>query len=462
MSHRYLRTYVPSIRVDARDAKQDKIEIVLGDWFIGPSDDSAYIHFFSTLAPAPAGALAEETENIEGLFYRDRDYDPTCPKLAIRAGGRGTRLAAGRPLFSGELRTFKFGRAEPIGIGNTEAARRIELRLFLNPTRYLHHQPKRSWVLSRHLGPLNWDLGQPQLVSREPDLSSLEEHVLNRDDNVLMGRAAVLMGAQPGWPIHLERYWLAVVDRLNELFHGAARDADLALRPSTHLNLRMVETYWEFAVRDPLAWLREVEPLLEPLGHSAEARTFQFPDGMAVSHRTGNARSLYVRLRSGVALRLYAKTTHRVRFEIIHDLTEHARPLGGAHTSRTLQQFSIWCGALAADAAAQLNVVLDVLERGGVREGSDASVVHLITRITQVVRDDMVSTRILELLAANGAVVPSSGAGLTRAVRRLKEAGILEAVSSGARAVRLSREYASAGVRLRRLAQRDEHHCPSD
>lgn len=462
MSHRYLPTYVPSIRVNATDAKQDKIEIILGDWLIGPSDESSYVRFFSALAPAPAGGLSQERENIEGLFYRDRDYDPTCPKLVIRAGGRGARLAVGRPLFSGELRAFRWGRAEQIGIGNNEPARRIELRLFLNPTRYLHHQPKRSWVLSRHLDPSGWELGAPQLISREPDLSSLEEHVLNTDDNVLMGRAAVLMGSQEGWPVHLERYWHAIVGRLNQLFGEAAEYAELVLRQVTSLNLRTVETYWEFAVRDPLSWLREVEPLLEPLGHSAEARTFQFPDGMAVSHRTGNARSFYVRLRSGVALRLYAKTTHRVRFEIIHDLTENARPLGGAHTSRTLQQLSIWCGAIAADAAAQVNAVLDVLERGRAREGSDASVVHLITKITQVVRDDIVSTRIMELLAANGAIIPSSGAGLTRAVRRLKEAGILEPVSPRSLAVRLSREYLSAGVRLRHLVQRDEHHGPSE
>lgn len=452
MGYRYLPRYDPALRVTSQSAKQDRIAVVLGDWFLGPAADrGAYWRFFAALYPVQANRLAPQpiAPSADPWFVHRDAVDPGCPTLTIRGGGRGRGLRSGTPLVAGELRTRRYGRSHEVGMGNSEPLRLITLSLSINPTRYLHHQPKREWIPSRARPVSEWALATPLLTSRDALLSSLDEHSLDGRDNLIMGRAASAMSISDAWPIHIERYWSALVGKFNTLFSDAANAADLQLQWTPALNLRTIETYWEFSIDDPLSWLLEIEPVLASLGHTAEARNFSYEDGLSATGREGNSRSLTVRIRSGVKLRVYAKTSRRIRFEIEHDLMEHARPLGGRHTSDDAFAFAAWCNEIAADAATQANQVLEFLARARPRGGDEASVTQLVIAVTQALRDDRKAMEVLTLLAANQAIEITGGAELRAAVRSLKDAQILEAAWRGASRSCLTPRYRTAGLQLR-------------
>ena len=295
----------------------------------------------------------------------------------------------------------------------------------------------------------DWNLPAPRLVTGAAKLDDLDEISLDGNDNVLMGRIAVSYGHGVAWPLHLERYWNATVRKFHELFDEAASVAGVTISSRSALNLRSLETYWEFRVNDPLNWLSEIEPVLQSLGLSSEARNYAYPDGFSAKSSNGNSRSIVVRIRSGLRLRVYAKTNRRVRFEVEHDFVENARPLQGRHTDTDVAALFDWTSLAAEDATHVVNSALARLERAQVREGSQMSVPQLVIRISQALNDPLRAETMLTLLAANQSLVSTSGSDLTPSIRKLVSRSILEPVRPGARSYVLTPEFRSAGERLR-------------
>ncbi len=414
MGYRRTPEYTQATRVSADKAKQDRIHIIVGDWILGPANDMALATFFAALAPA---RIHERTFGItrslaisEPWFTRREHYDPTCATLDIRQGGRGRGLRSGRPLVAGQLKARRGRHSPDRDIG--PVSRIVSLDLILNPTRFLHHQPKSEWVERMQQPVAEWVLPEPRLIAGDATLEDIDERSLDGNDNVLLGRAAVSYARGGAWPLHLSRYWLALLARFDALFHEAARLADLPIRFNGSFNLRSVETYWEFHINDPSSWLLEIEPTIRHLGHTNVARNFQHPEGLSTDKLTVNRRSISLRLRSGVLLRAYAKTTHRVRFEVEHDLVENARPFGGSHTGTAPNVFFGWLEMAALDAASHVNGVLEYLERHQTREGTEKSVTQLVVRVTQVVGDADLAERLLSLIAANQSITSDAGLSL--------------------------------------------------
>jgi hypothetical protein len=267
------------------------------------------------------------------------------------------------------------------------------------------------------------------LIAGNATLEDIDERSFDGNDNVLLGRAAVSYARGAAWPLHLSRYWQALLARFDALFHEAARLADLPIRFNDSFNLRSVETYWEFHINDPSSWLLEIEPIIRHLGHTNLARNFQHPDGLSTDELTLNRRSISLRLRSGVLLRIYAKTSHRVRFEVEHDLVENARPFGGSHTSTAPHVFFDWLEMAALDAASHVNGMLEYLERQQTREGTEMSIAQLLIRVTQVVGDPDLAEHILSVIAANQSI--TSDARIAPSIRKLVSHSILETAERG-------------------------------
>ena len=283
-----------------------------------------------------------------------------------------------------------------------------------------------------------------------PRLNDLGEFSLDGKDNVLMGRSNIqFTEGRERWAFSFGRYWEALVVRFHTIFTACAAGAQVALSFHPSVNLRTVETYWEFKVSDPCAWISEIEPLLAPLGLTSEARTYSHRDGLATVGRNENSRRIAVKLRSGVKLRVYAKTTQRVRFEIEHDLVENARPLEGGHTSADLNEIYRWMAATAEDAAREVNIIFALLEAAQVRSDDDASVTELVVRITQALGNDALAMQLIMLIAANQSISVQSGSNLRDSVRRLTRRSILEPIRPYSRTYRLTQRFRGAGLRLR-------------
>jgi hypothetical protein len=448
MSYRRIQKYTHSVRVSAAKARQDRTHIIVGDWILGPTHDMALATFFAALAPAQIhestlGITTRPLAVSEPWFARREHYDPTCATLDIRQGGRGRGLRPGRPLVTGQLKTRRMGRISEYG----PVARIVSLDLNLNPTRFLHHQPKREFVERMQQPVAEWVLPEPRLIAGTATLEAADERSLDGKDNVLLGLVPVSDAHGLPWSLHLRRYWYALLEKFDGLFHEAAGLAMLAIRFADSFNLRSVETYWEFHINDPSSWLLEIEPIIRRLGLTNAARNFQHPDGLSTDELTANRRSITLRLRSGVLLRVYAKTSHRVRFEVEHDLVETARLFGGRHTSTDPNVFFDWLEMAALDAASHVNRVLEHLERQQTREGAQMSVTQLVIRVTQVVGDPDLAERLLSLVAANQSI--SSDAGLAPSIRRLVSHSILETAERGRNRYVLTPEYRDAGRGLR-------------
>ncbi len=332
-------------------------------------------------------------------------------------------------------------------VGNMRARHAKDLRFDskLNPTRFVQYQPKGAWVPVRTLPPENWGLPPPQLLAGPAVLSDLEEHSLDGKDNILMGRSLIQYARRDAWGIHLARYWHAIRSKIDDLITEAAEHVGLEVAWHPQINFKRLETYWEFAMEDPVSWVREVEPVLTPIGLSFEARTYSYPDGLSADAVVGNSRSLTIRIRPGVTLRVYAKTDRRVRLEIAHDFQENASVIGRRHTSEDETLFFRWLETATVAAAAELNAVLARLDEANVRDGDQASVMQLVLAVTNALGDEAKAERALTLVATNGFLVVTIGSGLRDIVRKLRERAILEPLAINPTRYVLTQRYQAAG-----------------
>ena len=413
MSYKSTPVYTPTSRVTAETAKHDKIEITIGEWIIRTLYEPGFLIFFEQLVPSrpddnPLTANRDPVEREGTWFVRQQALDPTCPTLEIRRGGRGRGLRPGRPLVTGRLKTRRRPRDEEQG---HFYARALSLELFLNPTRFMHHQPIANWQAPPQDYP---DLPPPRLTAGEAHLSeSSGEASLDGNDNVLFGRRRIHLARSATWLLNVQRYWLGLIVAFNDIFYAAAEDhCGIEFHP--RLNLKTVETYWEYHIEDPINWVCEVEPYVRSMAISSETHHYPVPSvGL-----DRNSRSIHVVLRSGVRMKVYAKTTHRVRIEVEHNLRENARPIG-RHTSQKPSELITWLDLCSRDAADQVNRVLAHLERQSIRASSDFSAIQLIVRVSQILGEASQAELIISLLAGNQRIEIGPRNPLRRAVRTL-------------------------------------------
>lgn len=151
--------------------------------------------------------------------------------------------------------------------------------------------------------------------------------------------------------------------------------------------------------------MRELEPHLFQIGSEAEARSFDYEHGERVAGRNQNARFVRVRLRPGVQLRVYAKTTGRIRFEIAHDLPKLSRASYIPHTGSEDADLFQWLEMLSSRAADDVNGVLEELERLTFFPAGSLPPYNLIKRVGEAVPDPMKFDAALSLLVNNGVLV---------------------------------------------------------
>lgn len=422
---RYVPTFSFASRVSPVTARQDKIETDYGDWHVFAFDNDLWGYFANLGEPCtpsmdlPSAPIASAP--AFRLFNSPSGTDPTTPRLDIAAGGQGSVRRPNAPLISGHLQVRRIAVPASAQTGREIDGRRLRARLFLNPTRFVHHQ-----IMPRHLPspPEDWDLGAPSFLTRRRLLSTSLEASLDGNDNVLLTTQSLSFGRPEAWPIHLDRYWSITQSVLNDcIIH-----AGLHFETTPFLNLRRVQTYWEFGATDPTAVVRSLVDPLNALGHRLTTRSY--PGGLVETERDNNCLSIRVRLRSGVILRVYAKTTRRIRFEIEHDLIKNARPLPQQrHTTNDPGQLLEWLDHLAEDASREVNWVLGILESLPSRGFSWVRSYHLVRRIVDIVGENGKVGAILSLLVNNGCIRLGPNDPLRPSVRDLVDANVLERVA---------------------------------
>lgn len=428
-----LPTFALSARVNPQDAKQDRIDLTVGDWIV-VGDTEMFPEFFARLGPPPAhvgdNPHVRTTDDDWGdLLNRPSGRHPLYPEFNISSGGRGRSRRTGAPLFRGTLRTTNWNSGELLRANVGVSGRRLFADLSLNPTRFIVHQPHWRPRPGQH-DPASWRLPEPTFQTRRIQLRNGGEFPLDLNDNVLIFERQQMLAHPLHWPAHLDRYFAGVIGwTASEITRAAQSTFGTPPRWSPYLNLRTAETYFEFSTNDPIGTVTALAEPLSVMGTGTRRRTF--PDGWREFgfheiEQHHNALSTTTMIRAGTLLRVYAKTNRRVRLEIIHSLPEVSSSVLAGHTTNDARDMLEWLNALAIDAADTINMVLADLERLTSRPTYQHPAYLLLRLLFQAARSETEFETLLSALIHNRCIRLGDQDQLRPAVITLQSAGVLQ------------------------------------
>lgn len=274
---------------DLTQAKQDRVLIDYGMVNISGSRES-----LNDFIEGLAGQVVTFPDGQEAaLFSRDGGL-----KWSTRRTTLGDRSEPSNFLFSGSLRGWEAGCN----------MLRIRASFAFNPTRYVRYQ-------DTDVPYTPWTNFPPRLIAGEDPWTNNFEHPILDADNFLHGRGRISQRWLPSrWPIHLARYLSSVTELYLSAIREEANAYGLTLDiAGAQWNLKAVETYWEYHSSEPVRTTLRLLRYLRAQGH--ELRETRVLRDNSEYEELGGSPCYLVTLRSGVRLRIYAKTESRVRFE---------------------------------------------------------------------------------------------------------------------------------------------------
>lgn len=427
-------TFTPHATVTVDSAKQDLISIRLDGWIVSYSGDGETAIFLRGLNPNSETLLtASGPVIVPRLIFTQSNssYVGYRGRVPIIAQNSGKRRMASRPLFGGCLKISPRSQREDA------AGRAIAFDLDLNPTRFVRHQ---GYV--RNIGdPVSqWAFPHPRL-STGGELRG-GEACLDGNDNVLASPRLERMGSPEAWGRQLGRYWHAVTETLDSLLTNAARVAQVGLSRGWRFSVQYVETYWEFSASDALSLVRQLSPHLCSYAEQARTRTY------FTEQREGNTLSIRLRLPHGRYMKIYAKTTTRVRFEVEHQLTSSSVHLEHGHTGQTFAAFSRVLSECAEQAAVEVNALLQFLADYMAAETGE-SAYRLLHRIIAIAGDPEIAEAIVSIIVNRDGVALRPNDPLRPVVSELVNAGILRRTREYGQTYRVCPQYNLAVAQLR-------------
>lgn len=353
--------------------------------------------------------------------------------LSVEAGEspltvRRRRIAIGNqvefpPLFSGAWHFTKYVRADP----EVETRSFTTLHLWLNPTRYVSHQPPVTPLPDAERGSA-WPA--PIMFAPRARGDGVRGEVpLDGNDNWIP--AGYRWGAftKPvRWRRHLRTYLRGVTDTFTTELERINRPTPHATfyQPDQSLNLQTAETYWEFGSANPTALVATLRSLLSSF--TAHERTVSERRQMLDTSIDGNALTLTAEINPGRSVRIYAKTNRRVRIEVIHKLGgRYGYALAGGHTATAWGALAPMLDDLAEDAAALVNRMFSHFRDQSEVTPSHITAFAFLLEIVHHSRSIDTATTMLSLLVFNGAIAAEgTGTQMQRALHRLSNEGVLE------------------------------------
>lgn len=446
-----MHSYLPCFHLDEKftsySAKQDKIDVSLGKWFIHFSDREDLEAFLSRLiAPPPlssrTGKRRRVNENyglMNGWLFRRSTIksEQRYWNLNIRGGDQTlegdnpTTIAP--PVFGGRMHWQSSERDGRHWLEGTAD-------LKLNPTRYFRHHPIVKNTLPAGL--LESELG------REKDVSEFSYH----GDNWIKSSHRIHQSNYKRWENVLLRYLRLVEESLNQEISRALKvsghDFENEAEFVRKISIKRAETYWDLFAPNPSALVKDLSDYVHSYGRIARQVNYinndiELDEGM-LSRRDENSLVIGTQLNIGEWLKIYAKTNRRIRIEVEHNLVagsakkmfQFPRKNGtresSAHTFGTHQEAVQFLRGLADRTALVCEKFMNVLRRRARYRPSFNTAFDLLQSFAanSVGADE--ATSILELLVENSSLyLKGMPEALQKAIRRMAKAGILEYASQG-------------------------------
>lgn len=434
-----LKPFSLSAVVKPSKGRQDKIELVCRDFLRLHGTDEAIDRFRRMLAQSDGS----------GLRIFNRAPSLTRKPVTIRKqqiGPMGTS-GLGRPLFGGLCRIRKVSSDVP---GQKTA--HVELRLELNPTRFLAHQwfsdgaPQRLRNLTKHA--LSYGVQKEYALERSPDNRGPCDNWL-RDEPLLRANAGGV-----AWQKALRSYLNETFKALDSEFQSVMRLCELeaADLPQRSYTLKTVESYWEFAAPDPIKLVYDLRPLVAAFGE----REISLSHYDRIRRRSElkkhhNSPVVTVVIREGVSVVIYAKTNKRVRFEVRHVLRSLKPPLGGkGNTVGELREVETVLNRFRDDAAKVINSLFAHMKAQRSFTPSAVTPLQFLAKYAKVAGTLGGARGVLSMLVHSGRVV--SDEGVREVVLALRKAGVVECIArNNRRAHQVTSKYRGATELLRKM-----------
>ncbi len=405
--------------VSATNAMVDRFELEIGDFaLIGDEDDICYVlnHLSHHTIPT---AYARDVR-----LFNSGNLQNLRSRIDIRFSDAGTGPGQfrPRPIIAGGIKRvgFRSGRRSTARISGERV--RVSLKAWLNLTRFVQAQRFR-----RPSRPRNPVLARPLVLAIDPQRSWFEkERPLLPADNLLIGSPhAVGFARRHSIPDLMRMYLNAVEAEAIGLLVNQMSENSVQVQADPYQSLQALEVYWEFSDNDPIGL---VERLCQPLYALSSHIRVTNHDAENVEEETFNqSKCVTVDLAGGTRLRVYAKTTRRVRFEIEFSGKAIGLICSGQTASNT-EDVLAKVEVLVDRAILHMNWVLERLRYEvpmGVRQ---ESVVGLISKIARTMENTAMTEMAVSSLHTFGRIAPEGNELMLEAAHALRRAGVLRTV----------------------------------
>ena len=356
-------------RVSVSDAKQDKVEFTLGRWRFRSGSLADYQGLIRRL-----NAHERIDSWGQGIIEPPRQVVGDSSRNQFRFVKRTSRgvIQSNRPLFENKIAITRDG---------------LIANLSASVTRFVRHQtlPRQG----ANWGPIR--LGSSPLTPA--DLSSNNEcPIVPNADNLLCPISYEQFGNSENWRRHRLRFWNGIVTFFQEALQAPGVD----FRPS--FNVASIENYWEFEVDDPIDTVISMTPVL--IGRADASDELHI-----IRTNDRNSPCTRARIAPGITLKVYAKTTRRIRIEVEQKLKECQNRLYVPHTFSDQSLFFPLVEDTAAIAQEIVNEFLSDLQRAWNAIGVHYGVSHYLFQLNRLVSDPNSAQAIFQLLVNGGGFV---------------------------------------------------------
>ncbi len=403
--------------VSADNAMVDRFELDWGDFaLIGDEDDICYVlnHLSYFCIPTAHGE--------EVSLYNSGNLKNLRSKTNVRFsnGGSGPGQFKPRPVVAGGLKRAGFRS----GAHRTPKFRgerlRVTLGAWLNLTRFV--QAQRFLKASN---PRNPRMFCPTVLAIHPKPSwFLRELPLLPADNLLIGQAHQYGFALQHSVPELMRMYLGELEAVAlGMFRDQMQDRGVSVMEVPYRSLQALEVYWEFSSNDPIALVDQLTQPLHRLSSHILITSVTVPN--VEEETTNQSKCIKVDLTRSMRLRVYAKTTRRVRFEIEFSADAISSVCEGRTASNTEGVLSK-VDQLVGRAVEEMNWVLAELRYLAPAWGHQETVVGLISKIARTLDDGAKTEMAVSSLHSLGRIAPEGNELLLEIAHALKKAGILQ------------------------------------
>jgi hypothetical protein len=274
----------------------------------------------------------------------------------------------------------------------------------------------------------------PSATFFQRELPPEDEFALDDQDNWIPDSPQFHNLSSPAfWPRILRDHLAGVFNLIDSATTDAASLCYLRSDPhptERPFNVRYIESYFEFADPNAVHTVANLEELLR--GYSEMGMTAK-DFRIAGPHKwNGQSRCVTIKIRTGVLLKVYAKTNKRVRFEVMYDLAgkalipklrseisrERVR-----HTARDLDGVYCILERARTDAAQVVNDILAHMKGRSAVPATPKTAVDFLFDVAYEIGNSDDARLIIWLLIERGSI--TSNARLKPLLRKLRRARIL-------------------------------------